>query len=153
MSIEAKIKEMGIELPKAPVPVAAYVPTLIANGFLFISGQGPSENGVLNATGKVGKDVSLEDGVHAARLCALNLLAQMKEALGSLDRVERIVNLKGFVASAEDFYMQPQVVNGASELMVEVFGDAGKHTRSAIGVNALPLNFTCEIEAIVKIRD
>ena len=152
MTIEEKLLSMGITLPTPPIPLAAYVPSVNQDGLLYISGQGPTENGVLNACGKVGKDVTLEDGVHAARLCAINLLAQMKAALGSLDLVERIVNLKGYVACSDDFYMQPQVINGASELMTAIFGDAGKHSRSAVGVAALPLNFICEVEAIVKIK-
>lgn len=143
----------GIVLPEAQAPVAAYVPYLIDGNMLYISGQGPMEKGEVMFKGKVGQDLTLEQGVQAARLCALNLLAQMQKALGDLDRVEQIVNVKGFVASGDDFYLQPKVINGASELLVQVFSDKGKHTRSAVGVSALPLNFAVEIELVARIGE
>ncbi|MBH1997923.1 MAG: RidA family protein [Sphingomonadaceae bacterium] len=151
MSIEARLTELGITLPVAAAPVAAYVSTVEAGGMLHISGQislGP--DGLM--TGRLGKDRELDYGVAAARICGLNLIAQMKAALGSLDRVERIVKLGAFISSAPSFTDQPKVANGASELMVEVFGEAGKHARSAVGVPVLPLGAVVEIDAIVLVR-
>ncbi|MBH1992999.1 MAG: RidA family protein [Sphingomonadaceae bacterium] len=151
MSIEARLTELGITLPVAAAPVAAYVSTVEAGGMLHISGQislGP--DGLM--TGCLGKDRELDYGVAAARICGLNLIAQMKAALGSLDRVERIVKLGAFISSAPSFTDQPKVANGASELMVEVFGEAGKHARSAVGVPVLPLGAVVEIDAIVLVR-
>ncbi|EQA99220.1 RidA family protein [Sphingobium baderi] len=151
MSIEARLTELGIALPPAAAPVAAYVPAVEANGLLHISGQIALVDGQL-MTGRLGDTVNLDYGVRAARACGLNLLAQMKAALGSLDRVERIVKLGVFISSAPDFSDQPKVANGASELMVDVFGDAGRHARSAVGVPVLPLNSAVEIDAIVLVR-
>ena len=151
MSIEARLTELGITLPVAAAPVAAYVSTVEAGGMLHISGQislGP--DGLM--TGRLGKDRELDYGVAAARICGLNLIAQMKAALGSLDRVERIVKLGAFISSTPSFTDQPKVANGASELMVNVFGDAGKHARSAVGVPVLPLGAVVEIDAIVLVR-
>lgn len=149
--IEAKLAELGITLPEPAAPVASYVPAVEAGGMLFISGQVSFVDGEL-MTGKVGDTRSEEDGILAARGCGLMLIAQMKKALGSLDRVERIVKLGAFVASTPDFSGQPKIANGASDLMEAVFGDAGKHARSAVGVPVLPLDSTVEIDAIVKIR-
>ena len=149
--IEAKLAELGITLPEPAAPVAAYVPTVEVGGLLYISGQVSFVNGQL-MTGKVGDSRSEEDGIAAARGCGLMLIAQMKKALGSLDRVERIVKLGAFVASAPDFSGQPKIANGASDLMETVFGDAGKHARSAVGVPVLPLDATVEIDAIVKVK-
>ncbi|MBB6191029.1 enamine deaminase RidA (YjgF/YER057c/UK114 family) [Sphingobium wenxiniae] len=151
MSIEARLTELGIALPPAAAPVAAYVPAVEAHGLLHISGQIALADGQL-MTGRLGDTVNLDYGVRAARACGLNLLAQMKAALGSLDRVERIVKLGVFISSAPDFSDQPKVANGASELMVDVFGDAGRHARSAVGVPVLPLNSAVEIDAIVLVR-
>ena len=148
--IEAKLAELGITLPEPAAPVAAYVPTVEVGGLLYISGQVSFVNGQL-MTGKVGDSRSEEDGIAAARGCGLMLIAQMKKALGSLDRVERIVKLGAFVASTPDFSGQPKIANGASDLMEAVFGDAGKHARSAVGVPVLPLDATVEIDAIVKV--
>ena len=149
--IEAKLAELGITLPEPAAPVAAYVPTVEVGGLLYISGQVSFVNGQL-MTGKVGDSRSEEDGIAAARGCGLMLIAQMKKALGSLDRVERIVKLGAFVASTPDFSGQPKIANGASDLMEAVFGDAGKHARSAVGVPVLPLDATVEIDAIVKLK-
>jgi enamine deaminase RidA (YjgF/YER057c/UK114 family) len=149
--IEAKLAELGITLPEPAAPVAAYVPTVEVGGLLYISGQVSFVNGQL-MTGKVGDSRSEEDGIAAARGCGLMLIAQMKKALGSLDRVERIVKLGAFVASTPDFSGQPKIANGASDLMEAVFGDAGKHARSAVGVPVLPLDATVEIDAIVKVK-
>jgi enamine deaminase RidA (YjgF/YER057c/UK114 family) len=150
--IDDRLAELGIILPEPAAPVASYVPTVEAGGFLYISGQVSFVDGQL-MTGKVGDSRSEEEGTAAARGCGLMLIAQMKKALGSLDRVERIVKLGAFVASTPDFSGQPKIANGASDLMVAVFGDIGKHARSAVGVPVLPFNATVEIDAIVKIRD
>lgn len=151
MSIEARLTELGITLPAPAAPVATYVPWVEANGLLHISGQISLNNGEL-MTGRLGEDRDLAYGVKAARACALNLIAQMKTALGELDRVERIVKLGAFVSSAPGFTDQPKVANGASDLMVEIFGDRGRHARSAVGVPVLPLGAVVEIDAVVLVR-
>jgi len=148
--IDHKLAELGLALPAAAAPVAAYVPTVEVNGLLHISGQLPFKDGAV-ITGRLGEDVSLEDGAAAAQACALMLVAQIKAALGGLHRVERIVKLGVFVNSTADFTDQPKVANGASNLMVELFGEAGKHARSAVGVTALPLGAAVEVDAIVQI--
>ena len=148
--IDRKLEELGLTLPQAAAPVAAYVPTMLANGMLHISGQLPFKDGAL-VKGRVGDDVSLEDAQEAAKLCGLMLVAQMKAALGTLARVERIVKLGVFVNSTVDFTDQAKVANGASELMVALFGDIGKHARSAVGVAVLPLGAAVEIDAIVQV--
>lgn len=152
MSIDARLKELDIALPVAAAPVAAYVPAVLAGGLLHVSGQLPFRDGAL-MTGRMGEDRDLDYGVEAARRCGLMLLAQIEAALGSLDRVERVVKLGAFINSAADFTDQPKVANGASELMVEIFGDAGKHARSAVGVPVLPLGAVVEIDAIVQVKD
>lgn len=149
--IKARLAELGITLPEPAAPVASYVPAVEAGGLLYISGQVSFVDGAL-MTGKVGDTRSEEEGIAAARGCGLMLIAQMKKALVSLDRVERIVKLGAFVASTPDFSGQPKIANGASDLMEAVFGDAGKHARSAVGVPVLPLDATVEIDAIVKVR-
>jgi len=146
-----KLEALGLKLPKPAAPIAAYVPAVEVGGLLHISGQLPFRNGDL-MTGRVGEDVNVEFGQEAARNCALMLLAQMEQALGSLDRVERVVKLGVFVASDPHFTEQPKVANGASELMQAVFGDAGKHARSAVGVPSLPLGAAVEVDAIVAIK-
>jgi len=148
--IDRKLEELGLTLPQAAAPVASYVPAVEANGLLHISGQLPFKDGQI-VTGRLGDGVSLEDGQDAAQRCALMLVAQMKAALGSLSRVERIVKLGVFVNSTGDFTDQPKVANGASDLMVALFGDAGKHARSAVGVPVLPLGAAVEIDAIVQV--
>ncbi len=148
--IDRKLEELGLTLPQAAAPVAAYVPTVLANGMLHISGQLPFKDGAL-VKGRVGDDVSIEDAQDAAKLCGLMLVAQMKAALGTLGRVERIVKLGVFVNSTSDFTDQAKVANGASELMVALFGDSGKHARSAVGVAVLPLGAAVEIDAIVQV--
>ncbi|HEX7783749.1 MAG TPA: RidA family protein [Sphingobium sp.] len=150
-SIDARIAELGITLPQPAAPVASYVPAVEVGGLLYISGQVSSKDGAL-LTGRLGEDRDLDYGTDAARQCGLMLIAQMKAALGSLDRVERIVKLGAFVSSAPSFTDQPKVANGASDLMVSVFGDAGKHARSAVGVPVLPLGAAVEIDAIVAVR-
>jgi enamine deaminase RidA (YjgF/YER057c/UK114 family) len=151
MSIEARLSELGLTLPVAAAPVASYVPAVEAGGMLYISGQLPFADGVL-ITGKLGDGHSTEEGQAAAKACALMLMAQMKQALGSLDRVVRIVKLGVFVASTADFTDQPKVANGASDVMEAVFGDAGKHARAAVSVPSLPLNAMVEIDAVVLVR-
>ena len=152
MSIDNRLAELGITLPQAAAPVAAYVPTVEAGGLLHISGQiSFAEDGGL-ITGRLGEDMDLDVGSAAARRCGIMLLAQIKAALGSLDRVQRIVKLGVFVNSAPSFTDQPKVANGASELMQQVFGDSGKHARSAVGVAALPLGVAVEVDAIVAVK-
>lgn len=151
MTIDSRLAELGIELPTPAAPVAAYVPTVETNGLVHVSGQLPFRDGQLMA-GRLGEDRDLAYGRLAAERCGVMLLAQLKRALGSLDRVERIVKLAVFVASAPDFTGQPKVADGASELMVAVFGDAGRHARSAVGVAALPFGAAVEIDAVVAVR-
>jgi enamine deaminase RidA (YjgF/YER057c/UK114 family) len=148
--IHARLAELGLTLPEAAAPVAAYVPTVLAGNLLHISGQVSQENGE-RLTGRIGDDRDLDYGVRAARSCGLMLLAQIEKAVG-LDRVERIVKLGVFVNCTADFTDQPRVANGASELMQDVFGEAGRHARSAVGVPSLPLGAAVEIDAIVQIR-
>ena len=149
--IEAKLAELGLTLPEPAAPVASYVPAVEVNGMLYISGQLPFVGGTL-VTGKVGDTRTPEEGHDAAKACALMLIAQIKKALGSLDRVDRIVKLGVFVASTPDFTGQPKVANGASDLMEAVFGEAGKHARSAVSVPVLPLDATVEIDAVVAVK-
>lgn len=151
MNIEAKLAELGLVLPEPAAPVAAYVPVVVAGGLAHVSGQVSIVGGQL-LKGRLGDDLTLEQGVDGARACGLMILAQLKAALGSLDRVERVVKLGAFVNSTGDFIDQPKVANGASELMVAVFGEAGKHARSAVGVPALPLGVAVEIDAVVAVR-
>lgn len=152
MSYEAKIKSMGLEIPEAPKPVAAYVPAVQIDGYVYTSGQLPFVNGELKYTGKVGQEVKEKDAYEAAKICALNCLSVIKGVVGDLDKIEQIVKVNGYVASAEGFEMQPKVINGASELLGEIFGEKGQHARLAVGVNQLPFNATCEIEMIVKVK-
>jgi enamine deaminase RidA (YjgF/YER057c/UK114 family) len=151
MRIEERLKELGISLADPPQPVAAYVPARLAGGLLFISGQGPVEHGKVRFAGKLGQEVSLEDGAQAARLCAVNCLAQARAALGDLDRVRQVVKVVGFVNAGPEFTQQPQVINGASELLIEVFGEAGRHARSAVGCASLPMNIAVEVEMVLEV--
>lgn len=153
MSIEARIAALDITLPAPAAPVAAYVPAVEINGLLHISGQLPFREDGTIVTGRLGQDVDVAQGAEAARRCGIMLIAQIKAALGGdLSRVERIVKLGAFIASTPEFTDQPKVANGASELMQAVFGDAGRHARSAVGVPVLPLGAAVEIDAIVAIR-
>jgi len=153
MSFDQKIRDLGITLPNQPAPAANYVPYSFVGNLVFVSGQITSLNGTLKYVGKVGRDFTIEEGQEAARLCALNILTQVKTACGgTLDRVVKCVRLGGFVNSTDDFTDQPKVVNGASNLMIEVFGDAGRHARAAVGVNALPLGIAVEVDAIFEIK-
>lgn len=148
--IEQRLADLGLTLPAPAAPVAAYVPVVVAGGLAHVSGQLPFVDGKL-VLGRLGENVSVEDGAVAARACGLMILAQLKAALGSLARVERVVKLGAFVSSTADFTDQPKVANGASELMAVVFGDAGKHARSAVGVPVLPLGAAVEVDAIVAV--
>ncbi|WP_374467761.1 RidA family protein [Ferrovibrio sp.] len=147
--IEARLKQLGIELPESgPAPVANYTPTLTHGNTLYVAGQIPFRGKELAFKGRVGSDLTLEDGRAAARIVGINMLALLKRHLnGDLDKIKAVVRIDGFVSSANDFFQQPQVMNGISDLMVEVFGEAGRHTRTAVGVNVLPLNAPCEINA------
>ncbi len=150
--IDIRLKELGIELPAAAKPIANYVPWVRAGNLVFISGQGPITDGQVSYPGTLGKSLSLEEGIRSARLCGINVIAQLKEACGGdLDRVRRIVKLVGFVNATADFKDHPKVINGASDLMVDVFGDKGRHARSAVASPSLPLGISTEVEAIVEI--
>ncbi|MFZ5946305.1 MAG: RidA family protein [Bacillota bacterium] len=152
MKIEEKIKSLGLELPEAPKPVAAYVPAVLTDNYVYTSGQIPFVNGELKYIGKIGKDLTEQQGYEAAKVCALNCLSVIKSVIGDLDKIEKVVKVNGFVASSEGFNMQPKVINGASELIGEIFGEKGLHARAAVGVNELPLNSACEVEMIVKVK-
>jgi enamine deaminase RidA (YjgF/YER057c/UK114 family) len=151
--IDDKLQALGIELPPAPRPVASYVPAVEAGSLLFISGQLPFRDGALLHTGRVPDAVSVEAAKEAARQCLINALAVAREQLATLDRVVRVVRLSGFVASAPDFFQQPAVINGASDLLEAIFGMAGKHSRIAVGVASLPLNAPVELDLILQIQD
>ncbi len=150
--IDSRLKQLGIEQPAAAAPAANYVPFTITGNQLWVAGQITFWDGKLKYLGKVGADLSLEDGAAAARVCGLNIIAQAKAALGDLDRVARVVKLNGFVNAAADFTDHPKVINGASDLIVEVFGDAGRHARVAVGVSGLPLNSAVEVDAVIEFR-
>ena len=151
-TVEKRLADLGIELPKAAAPAANYVPFVITGKTVFVSGQITMLNGELQYVGRLGADFGVDEGAQAARLCALNLIAQVKAACdGDLDRVKRVVKLGGFVNCTPDFTDHPKVVNGASDLMVEVFGDAGKHARFAVGAPSLPLGIAVEVDGIFEI--
>ncbi|MEL0256251.1 MAG: RidA family protein [Pontimonas sp.] len=149
--IDARLAELGITLPAVATPVAAYVPAMTSGNLLFTAGQLPFVDGALLATGKVGAEVSAAKAAELARVCALNALAAAHSVLGSLDKVTRVIKVNGFVASAPDFIGQPQVLNGASEVLAEIFGDIGQHARAAVGVAVLPLDAPVEVELILEI--
>jgi enamine deaminase RidA (YjgF/YER057c/UK114 family) len=150
--IDARLAELGIEVPEAAAPVANYVGYVVTGNLVFVSGQVPIKGGQFQYQGKVGAEISVEDAQAAARLCAINIISQLKAACGGdLDRVKRIVKLGGFVNSIPEFTDQPKVINGASDLMVEVFGDAGRHARAAVSAGALPLNVAVEVDAVAEI--
>ena len=148
--IEARIAELGLEVPATSKPVAAYLPAVISGDLVFTSGQLPMTDGVLPATGKVGAEVDADAAKHYARQCVLNGLAAARSAIGSLDRITRVVKVVGFVASDPSFTGQPGVINGASELLADIFGEAGQHARSAVGVAVLPLDAPVEIEFLFE---
>ncbi|OUE21694.1 Enamine/imine deaminase [Clavibacter michiganensis] len=150
-AISDRLAELGIELPAVAAPVAAYVPAVVHGGLVYTSGQLPFVDGALAATGKVGAEVSAEDATAHARTCALNGLAAAADAAGGIDRIARVIKVTGFVASAEGFTGQPGVINGASEVLREILGDAGIHARSAVGVAELPLGSPVEVELVVAL--
>jgi enamine deaminase RidA (YjgF/YER057c/UK114 family) len=150
VSVEDRLAELGLELPEVVAPLASYLPAVLNGSYVYTSGQLPITKGELAETGKVGAEVTPERAAELAEICALNAIAAIKSVVGDLSRVKRIVKVVGFVASSPDFYGQPAVVNGASELLGAVFGDAGKHARSAVGVAVLPRNAPVEIEVIAE---
>lgn len=148
-----KLRELGITLPVVSAPLASYVPSKRLGDALYISGQGPIVDGKIVAQGKLGRDLTIEQGVEAARLAAINALAAIVDAVGDLERVKGIAKLNGYVNSSDDFDKQHLVINGASELLVAVLGDRGRHARAAVGTNALPMNMPVEIELVVEVED
>jgi enamine deaminase RidA (YjgF/YER057c/UK114 family) len=152
MNAEQKLKELGIILPESPKPLANYVRAVRTGNLLFVSGHGPYNDGKTLISGKLGKEVTIEEGYKTSRNVALNCLASIRAALGSLDKVKRVVKLLGMVNCAEDFKDQPKVINGASDLLVEIFGEAGRHARSAVGMQALPNQIPVEIEMILEVE-
>ncbi|MFF5718578.1 RidA family protein [Streptomyces buecherae] len=152
-AVERRIADLGLTLPEVAAPLAAYVPAVRTGSYVYTAGQLPLVEGKLSVTGKVGAEVTADEAKQQARICALNALAAVKSQVGDLDRVVRVVKVVGFVASATDFTGQPGVVNGASELLHEVLGDAGVHARSAVGVSVLPLDAPVEVEIQVEVAD
>ncbi|MFY9330169.1 MAG: RidA family protein [Candidatus Nanopelagicales bacterium] len=152
-TISARLAELGIQMPEVVPPLAAYVPAVMTGRYVYTSGQLPSRQGELMATGIVGVDVNTETAQACARQCAINALAAAASACGGVDRLGRVIKVVGFVASAADFTAQPAVINGASETLLEIFGDAGRHARSAIGVASLPLGVPVEVEVIFEVTD
>jgi len=149
--IEEKIKSIGIKLPNPPSPAGSYIPVVKSGNLLYVSGQNPMEDGKVAFTGKV-SDTNIETAQKSARICAINILAQLKKELGDLEKISRIVRLSGFVNSVPEFTQQPKVINAASDLFYEIFGESGKHSRIAVGVSSLPLNSMTEIDAIVETK-
>jgi len=152
MGVEAKLKKLGITLPPKPIPVANYIPSVRVGKLLFLAGHVPIRDGKPTVRGKLGRELSVEEGYKVAREVGLNMLATVRGALGSLDKVKRVVKVLAMVASAEGFTDQPKVINGFSDLMVEVFGEAGRHARSAVGMAELPLGVPIEIEMILEVK-
>ena len=150
--IEERLEKLGIKLPDAPAPAANYVPFVLSSSELFISGQLPMTGGVIVHSGHLGDDVDVVEGQAAARLCAINILAQAKAALGCLDQIERCIKLGGFISCTSRFTDHPAVINGASDLMVEVLGDGGRHSRIAVGVESLPFGAAVEIDALFHVK-
>ncbi len=151
--IDARLAELGIEIPDAPAPAANYVPFVVSGSLVFVSGQVPVEDGEIKYTGRLGEDFGIDEGYRAARLCGLNLIAQAKAAAGGdLDRIKRVVKLGGFVNSAAGFTDQPEVVNGASDLMAEVFGENGRHARFAVGAASLPRGVAVEVDGVFELE-
>ncbi len=150
--VEEKLRAMGLELPEAPTPVAAYLPCVRTGNLIFVSGQVPREKGELRHRGHVGSERNLVEAADAARICALNALSVVKNEIGDLDRIRRIVKITGFVASSEGFHQQPKVIDGASVFLAELLGDKGQHARAAVGVNELPLGASVELDMIVEVE-
>jgi enamine deaminase RidA (YjgF/YER057c/UK114 family) len=152
LNVENKLKSLGLKLPEMPKPLGAYVPAIRIGDILFTSGQGPIMEGKIKYQGKLGKDLTLEEGYEAAKLCALNCLSAIKMEIGDLDKIERIVKVVGFVNSAQGFTEQSLVINGASDLLQNLFGERGKHVRVSVGVSELPNNMAVELEIMVKLK-
>jgi enamine deaminase RidA (YjgF/YER057c/UK114 family) len=153
MSVTTRLAELGIAIPEVVPPVAAYVPAVVTGRYVYTSGQLPMRDGAMIAEGLVGADVDPDTAKECARQCAINALAAAQSVIGSLDRVTRVVKVVGFVASAPGFTGQPAVINGASEVLLEIFGDAGRHARSAVGVAGLPINAPVEVEMVLEVAD
>jgi len=149
---EVRIGQLGLNLPDIPVPLASYIPAKQSGNLIFTAGQLPMVNGALISTGHLGQDVEIEDAKNAARICTINALSAIKGVIGDLDRIKQVVRVVGYVASVPTFTQQPAIVNGASELLLEIFGEKGKHARSAVGVAVLPLNASVEIELTVEVE-
>ena len=150
---EENIKQLGIEIPDMPNALANYVPYKLSDSIVYVSGQAPVKNGKLIYKGKVGKDISIDEGIKAAELCCVNIIAALKKSInGDWNRLETFLKLGGFVNCNNDFYDQPKIINGASDLLVNIFGEQGKHARFAVGSNSLPMNISVEIDAIIKIK-
>lgn len=152
MKIEDRLKELGLTLSEPPKPIAEYVPAKKIGNIVFCSGQGPVKDKEFVFLGRLGSEVSLQEGYEAAKICALNCLSAIKSVVGSLDNIDEVINLKGYVNSAPDFFRQPDVINGASELIIKIFGEKGKHSRCALGTSVLPNNIPVELEMIVSIK-
>ncbi len=152
MSVSSRLRELGIVLPTPPQAVAAYVPATLSGSLCYTAGQLPLKDGVLMAQGRLGVDLDTDTAYQAARQCALNAISVAAQAVGDVDRLSRVIKVVGFVQSGDHYHDQPKVVNGASELLQEVFGDAGRHARSAVGTNALPLNAAVEVEVIFEVK-
>ena len=150
---EENIKQLGIIIPDMPAPLANYVPYKVSDNIVYVSGQGPAVNGELIYKGKVNEDISIEDGIKASELCCINIIAALKKSInGDWNRLDSFLKLGGFVNCKDDFFDQPKIINGASDLLVKIFGDQGRHARFAVGSNALPMNISVEIDAIIKIK-
>jgi enamine deaminase RidA (YjgF/YER057c/UK114 family) len=150
---EKNIKELGFTIPDLPVALANYVPYRMLDGIMYVSGQAPVKDGKMQYTGKVGSDISIEEGIKAAELCCINIIAALKQGTnGNWNQLQNFVKLGGFVNSRDDFADHPKIINGASDLLVKIFGDQGKHVRFAVGSNSLPMNISVEIDAIIKIK-
>jgi enamine deaminase RidA (YjgF/YER057c/UK114 family) len=152
MKAEARLAELGLELPNPTKPTANYVPAVRVGNLLFVSGHGPQRDGKMHFVGKIGQDLTVEEGYRAAQSVALKCLASVREVLGDLDRVKRVVKLLGMVNCTPDFEQHPQVINGASDILVNLFGEEGRHARSAVGMNALPRGISVEIEMILEVE-
>ena len=150
---EENIKQLGIEIPDMPAALANYVPFKVSDSIVYVSGQAPVKNGELIYKGKVGEDVTVDDGIKAAELCCINIISALKKSInGDWNRLDSFLKLGGFVNCNNNFYDQPKIINGASDLLVKIFGDQGKHARFAVGSNSLPMNISVEIDAIIKIK-
>ena len=150
---EENIKKLGIEIPDMPAPLANYVPFKVSDNVVYVSGQGPVKNGELVYLGKVGEDITIDDGIKAAELCCINIIAALKKSInGDWNRLDNFLKLGGFVNCKDNFYDQPKIINGASDLLVNIFSNQGRHSRFAVGSNSLPMNISVEIDAIIKIK-